>query len=264
MADNNRHNLDSEDVEETIYDEGDEAELAVQNALKDTSPNTKQKSTGWFIPQMARYHEGVNIMDGTRFFSQPREEDQQPLDTTEDHPLRAVAAAMEAAPDGSVIRVYAYSLTDPYFIDLIIHHCKTKLIHVILEPNKISVDVTKRVCSNFDAIMTGDSEPAKAILQSTNIVFRVANCSPHFPETSMHMKGIITNDWTLLGSYDFSIAARYKNWEQLLCVRSNQVDRLWFEALWGNLVGRDIDLWNYDPSLFRKKNEATASWSKQF
>lgn len=122
MADNNRHNLDSEDVEETIYDEGDEAELAVQNALKDTSPNTKQKLTGWFIPQMARYHEGVNIMDGTRFFSQPREEDQQPLDTTEDHPLRAVAAAMEAAPDGSVIRVYAYSLTDPYFIDLIIHH----------------------------------------------------------------------------------------------------------------------------------------------
>ena len=48
----------------------------------------------------------------------------------------------------------------------------------------------------------------------------------------MHMKGIITNDWTLLGSYNFSIAARYKNWEQLLCARSNQVDRLWFDALW--------------------------------
>lgn len=105
MADNNWYNLDLEDVEETIYDEGDEAELAVQNALKDTLPNTKQKLTGWVIPQMARYHEGVNIMDGARFFSQPREEDQQPLDTPDDHPLRAVAAAMEAAPDGSMIRV---------------------------------------------------------------------------------------------------------------------------------------------------------------
>lgn len=31
----------------------------------------------------------------------------------------------------------------------------------------------------------------------------------------MHMKGLITDEWTLLGSYDFSMAARYKNWEQL-------------------------------------------------
>jgi len=68
----------------------------------------------------------------------------------------------------------------------------------------------------------------------------------------MHMKGIITDDWTLLGSYNFSMAARYKNWEQLLCMRSNQVDTLWFDALWGRLIGRDIDFWDYDHSLFSK------------
>ena len=79
----------------------------------------------------------------------------------------------------------------------------------------------------------------------------------------MHMKGIITNDWTLLGSYNFSIAARYKNWEQLLCARSNQVDRLWFDALWGNLVGRDIDYGAMIQPCFEKK-EATASWPEQF
>ena len=154
-----------------------------------------------------------------------------------------------------MIRVYAFSLTDPYFIDLVTHHCKTKIIHVILEPNEVSIKVIKRVCSAFDAAKAGDSEPAKALLQSTNIFFRVADCYPHFPETSMHMKGLITSGWTILGSYNFSLASRYKNWEQVMCVRSQQVDTLWFDALWGSLIGREIDLWNYDPSLFRKKQK---------
>jgi len=160
---------------------------------------------------------------------------------------------MEAASNGSVIRLYSYSLTDPYLIDLITHHCKTKTIHIILEANELSINVIKRVCSEFDATKTGNSEPAKALVQSTNIMFRVANCYPHFPETSMHMKGLITKEWTILGSYNFSLAARYKNWEQLVCVRSQQVDTLWFDALWGSLMEREIDLWNYDASLFRKK-----------
>ena len=154
-----------------------------------------------------------------------------------------------------MIRVYAFSLTDPYFIDLVTHHCKTKIIHVILEPNEVSIKVITRVCSAFDAAKAGDSEPAKALLQSTNIFFRVADCYPHFPETSMHMKGLITSGWTILGSYNFSLASRYKNWEQVMCVRSQQVDTLWFDALWGSLIGREIDLWNYDPSLFRKKQK---------
>eukprot|EP00977_Amphora_coffeiformis_P015020 scaffold4286_cov92-Amphora_coffeaeformis.AAC.20 len=104
----------------------------------------------------------------------------------------------------------------------------------------------KRVCNSFDATKTGDSEPAKALMQSANISFRVANCYPHFPETSMHMTGIITDEWKILGSYNFSLAARYKNWEQVVCVRSQQVDTLWFDALWGNLMKREIDLWNID------------------
>jgi transcriptional regulator len=33
-----------EDVEEMVYDEGDEAELAIENALKDYSLNTKQRA----------------------------------------------------------------------------------------------------------------------------------------------------------------------------------------------------------------------------
>lgn len=247
---------DVEDVEETIHDEGDEAVQAVENSLKNSSPNTQKKlTTGWFIPQMANYHDCVSISDGRRYFSQPREEDQQPLDTPQDHPLRAVAAVMESAPPSSLIRVYAYSLTDPYFIDLITHHCQTKIIHVILEPNQISITVMKRVCNSFDATKAGHSEPAKALLQSANIKFRVANCSPHFPETSMHMKGIITAEWTILGSYTFSLAARYKNWEQIMCVRSHQVDTLWFDALWGTLREREIDLWNIDASMFRKKQK---------
>ena len=241
-----------EDVEETIYDEGDEAVHAVENSLKKFSPNSKQKYSGWFISQMANYHDAVVISDGRRFFSQPREEDQEPSDTPSDHPLRAVAAVMQAAPNGSLIRVYAYSLTDPYFIDLIAHHCKAKKVHVILEANELSISVIKRVCTAFDATKAGNSEPAKALLQSTNIVFRIANCYKHFPETSMHMKGIITNEWTISGSYNYSLAARYKNWEQLVCMRCQQVDTLWFDALWGNLIDREIDLWNYDSSLFRK------------
>lgn len=253
---------DVEDVEETVYDEGDEAVRAVENSLKNYSPDTKQKLTGWFIPQMSNYHHGVIVSEGRRYFSQPREEDQQPLDTPKDHPLRAIAALMDAAPAGSVIRVYACSLTDPYFIDLITHHCKEKPTQVILEPNEVSLHAIKRVCSAFDATKAGNSEPAKAILQSTNIKFRVANCYPHFPETSMHMKGLITDEWTLLGSYNFSMAARYKNWEQVLCVRSQQVDTLWFDSLWGSLLDREIDLWNYDGSLFRKKQKRRHSSSR--
>jgi phosphatidylserine/phosphatidylglycerophosphate/cardiolipin synthase-like enzyme len=161
-----------------------------------------------------------------------------------------------------VIRVYAYSLTDPYFIDRIIHHCKTKRFHVILGANETSIHVIKRVCSNFDAIKVGDSEPAKALLQSCNVIFRVVSCSQHFPETSVHMKGIVTDNWTLLGSYNFSMAARYKNWEQLLCMRTKQVDSLWFDALGavpagggGRIIRREIDLWDYDQSPFRKKKK---------
>jgi phosphatidylserine/phosphatidylglycerophosphate/cardiolipin synthase-like enzyme len=244
---------DVEDVEETIWDEGDEAVRAVENSLKNASPKTKQKLTGWCIPQMTNYHDGVDISDGRRYFCQPREADQQPSDTPKDHPLRAIAAVMEAAPNESLIRVYAYSLTDPYFLDLIIHHCKAKPTHVILEPNELSINMIKRICSAFDAAKAGNSEPAKSILQSTNIKFRVANCNLHYPETSMHMKGIITDKWTILGSYNFSLDARCKNWEQLLCVHSQQVDTVWFDAIWGNLINREIDLWDYDASLFRKQ-----------
>jgi phosphatidylserine/phosphatidylglycerophosphate/cardiolipin synthase-like enzyme len=75
----------------------------------------------------------------------------------------------------------------------------------------------------------------------------------------MNMKGIITDNWTLLGSYNFSMAARYKNWEQLLCMRTKQVYTLWFDALWGGLIGREIDLWDYDQSLFRKKKKRSST-----
>jgi len=69
------------------------------------------------------------------------------------------------------------------------------------------------------------------------------------------MKGLISSGWTILGSYNFSLAARYKNWEKVMCVRFQQVDTWWFDALWGSLMGREIDLWNYDTSLFRKKQK---------
>ena len=211
------------DVEEEVYDESEEGERCIRNAVQATAsvPNITKKgfTGGWFIPQMSTYHKGIQLSDGARFFAQPREEDQQPGDTPAQHPLRALAAAMDIAPDRSLIRVYGYSMTDPYFLALILHHSQSHVIQIILEANEKNVTTSKRHVAHFDATVHAVSpESAKLLMQSQNLQIRVADClSPHYSRgsSSMHMKGLMTVDWTLMGSYNFSMAGRYKNWENI-------------------------------------------------
>ena len=66
---------DVENVKETTHNEGDEAPHAVEELLKTSLSKSKQKLTGWFLPQMTNYHDGVVISDGRRHFSQPWKED---------------------------------------------------------------------------------------------------------------------------------------------------------------------------------------------
>jgi hypothetical protein len=45
---------------------------------------------------------------------------------------------MDDAPNVSVVRVYAYMLSDMDAIDLLAHHAKYKTVNVILHPSTLS------------------------------------------------------------------------------------------------------------------------------
>ena len=73
----------------------------------------------------------------------PRPRGTQPSSDPARHPLRALAWVLSQAPVRSTVRIYCYMLTDPYAIDLILHHGADKTVQVILHPDKKILAVSK-------------------------------------------------------------------------------------------------------------------------
>ncbi|KAL3920395.1 MAG: hypothetical protein SGARI_006956, partial [Bacillariaceae sp.] len=190
---------------------------------------------GWFIPDLANFHQGVDVFSTSRFFCEPREWDQAPSDVPVAHPLRAIADVLDKAPNRSLVRVWAYSLTDPYAIDMLTHHSKFKTMRVILHPDRYSVEQILKFCRNIPSSKEGDP----IILIKSLVQIRVAKMNAHHCEyrSSMHRKAIITASKIVVGSYNLSCLARCKNAESVYVVDTTEADKNQFDATWKSLEG---------------------------
>ena len=116
-----------------------------------------------------------------------------------------------------IIRIYAYSLTCPYVLDLFVHYTKHFEIRVILHPKIHSLKMMK---------VYVDSLPHHANVGSPrwgieSLKIWIANLQGLNEMVSMHRKQfIIIEDLTLVGSYNLSLAAHCYNWESIFVVKT--------------------------------------------
>ena len=158
---------------------------------------------------------------GRRFECSPRARDDNASSVPEQHPLCAIVKVMDEAADDEVIRMYVYSITDPFVVDTIVHCTKSKNIRVILHPAMDSVDCFQKFCRKIPRGRDGTSPKHQL---SNNVEFRAYNLKGlHCNEyTSMNEKSIITASRTLVGSYNLSYHARIQNKESMYCLATAQ------------------------------------------
>jgi hypothetical protein len=156
---------------------------------------------------------------------------------------------MHDAPELSVIRIYAFSLTDPYVIDMIAYYAKSKQVKIILHPDQHTIRRIQEFCNNVPTAADG-SNPKHLISRLVEIrAFPIE--SPFFNEfTAMHVNSIITDSLKVTGSYSLSVQARCKNIELVDCVKSTETDKAVFDFVWQAMEGRKVDVWNANPKLF--------------
>ena len=235
MTEARRLDEDAEGFEEHFDDADDEAFPYVQQYYASLSPNPGRGS-GFFDARLANFHEGPNLPKDRHYFSVPKSLShlkRDPSSTPRDHPLRAIAWVLHNAPQDSVVRVFCYSLTDPIAIDLLIKAGFTREVKVILHPNEKS----KRAMKEFV-----DQHGKNAFLE--NMEIRLANLSGSPCESrlvQMHVKSIITEDYTTYGSYNLSSFARVGNWESLYVADTHQTCREAFDAIWETLLQRQAE-----------------------
>jgi hypothetical protein len=189
---------------------------------------------GRFDKRMKRIHEGLNIANSRTFYTEPGRNRPSPVELPVMHPLRALAWVLEQAPAGSTVRVYCYMLTCPMAIDLLIHHGANKTVKIIMNP---SGQTTYRLEEFF-----GDHGRIALRAFRDRLQVRVAdvngaNCGQY---TSLHDKSLMTDLHTTFGSYNFTNAARYQNWESLHVADSEPSHAAHFDALWNSLAGRNV------------------------
>lgn len=189
---------------------------------------------GWFDQRLSTLHNGVDLAAGRSFFAEPRPRDRQPSNVPARHPLRALAWVLAQSPVGSTVRVYCYMLTDPYAIDLLIHHGADKTVQVILHPDNKNT-------SRLEEFFNDHGNIARRAFRD-RLQVRVANTSLYRNHnySSMHDKSVITTNHCTFGSYNLSCPARYQSWESLYIaeVEPSQVQR--FDQVWNSLARRTI------------------------
>ena len=189
---------------------------------------------GWFDKRLSTLHNGIDLAAGRAFFANPRRKDRLPSDVPVRHPLRALAWVLAQAPVGSTVRVYCYMLTDPYAIDLIIHHGADKQVRVILHPDE-------KNRSRLDEFFQDHGRIARRAFRDRLLV-RVANTSVIRGHNycSMHDKSIITDNYCTFGSYNLSCPARYQSWESLCIADAEPSHVQRFDQVWNTLARRTI------------------------
>jgi hypothetical protein len=205
--------------------------------------------SGWFDRRLENLHEGTDPDDHT-FFTSPRAYDSSPTTVPLKHPLRAIARLLHDASPRSIVRVYAYMLTDYFCIDMLIHHGAGKDVRVVLHPDDKTYARLKEFFT-FHGVLAHQ----RAFLNRVHV--RIANsrgaASTKF--TQMHDTSILTDNRCTFGSYNLTNPARCANWESLHLTTSRPVpaQEERFDALYDSLAGREIDV--VDPGLFPNRRQ---------
>lgn len=233
-------NLDGIRVDDDVLEAAERAEDGVDEQVQNycDSITAEGIGNGWFDTNLSTFHGRVQLPERRTFYSSPRShvEIEQPRDTPDNHPLRAIAWMMNEAPQRSIIRVFAYMLTDLPAIDLLVHHGTTKIVQIISQDSR---KTRERLNDFFDLY---GRVGKRAFLE--NVEVRLANltgtpCASQ--NVQMHDKSIITERYTSFGSYNLTAFGRVGNWESLTVVDTEQLHVERFDEMWAELEGRSID-----------------------
>lgn len=253
---NHSHEQDEDENEPKRQRDIEAAEAAaVDEMFASMKANNTTTGTGWFITPLKDMHLS-SIQVGDRFYCEPRSRDLDPRDVPEDHPFRAILTVLNSAKeklkegDTATLRVYAYSLSCPYMIDTLIHYRKFFNVQVIINPTAHSLSMMKKFVDNIP--VSRDTGSPRAGLEMIQI--RVADVSQH-ETTSMHRKELISEDLITVGSYNYSLSARCFNWETIFIADTRDDDILRFDALWADLDGRALQVYNPDANLFPAREQ---------
>lgn len=241
----------SSDSDDGGYDAQFQAEAACDDDVRAyyESLTPDVLGSGWFDERLATLHNGIDIAAGRSFFADPRDRDNVPQDIPARHPLRALAWVLAQAPGGSTVRIYCYMLTDPYAIDLLIHHGRDKTVRIILHPDNKNV-------SRLQEFFNDHGNIARRAFRD-RLQVRVA--TRRYTYTSMHDKSIITANHCTFGSYNLSCPARYQSWESLYVADFDQSQVQRFDRVWTSLARRTMQALHphlTPPSLARRGGRA--------
>ena len=217
------------------FREGEDAcDDYVDELYTELSPS--KLGSGFYFRQLSELHEGTTVTAGSKFYCRPRPYDRLPSEIPQDHPLRSISYMLQNARTHSVVRVCAYMLTDPFAIDLLIHHAKSKTVKRILHPDQKSYD---RI---YDFLFRWHDEEeyggARDVMRNAMQV-RVAQTT-HSRFTQMHMNTILTKSLLGSGSYNLSCPARCANWETFFFLNAENDDITRFDTMWDSLEGREL------------------------
>lgn len=227
MSEVNEENVVEADLEDDAgsIDEFDVAQEYVDQYY--ATVTVEHLGSGWFDTRLQTLHESVQLSAQHRYRTVPRSYDPSPQTVPSQHPIRAVAKAFHDAPKNSTIRVHAYMLTDPYAIDLLIHHGADKHIFLILDDNEKNTKAQRDFFTKYGTIARD------AFAKRVQVQVARHDSTPFFSRyTQMHQKTIITEAFTFFGSYNLSCPARCASWESMVCVESADSDVADFDKLW--------------------------------
>jgi PLD-like domain len=227
MSEMNEENVVEADLEDDAgsIDEFDVAQEYVDQYY--TTVTVEHTGSDWFDTRLQTLHESVQLSAQHRYRTVPRSYDPSPQSVPAQHPIRAVAKAFHDAPKNSTICIHAYMLTDPFVIDLLIHHGADKQLFLILDDNEKNTKAQHDFFSKYGTIARD------AFTRRVQVQLARHDSTPFFSRyAQMHQKTIITEAFAFFGSYNLSCPARCASWESMVCVESTDSDVADFDELW--------------------------------
>ena len=227
--------------------------------------------SGFYDQRLENFHSAVSLTTKNLYYAKPRPREciERVDETPSDHPLRAIAAVLESAPDNSIVRVTAYSLTDMLAIDLLSYHGGSKTVRVLLHR---STDTRKALAKWVTEI--GNK---RALLENVEIrLVAMSTFGANSSKASLHAKSvslqrslgntlpivlnpIITDTYTVLGSYNLSNLARAGNFEVITVTATQQESITTFDEMWDN----DLVLTNQAERIYNELYYSAPEGSKR-
>lgn len=213
----------SEVDNQTILKEQEEADKSYDSHVRKMFDSNSGDGAGWYLDHMSEtFHASTTAQAGESYYTTPAPSS---VPLPPQHPLRVIAKMFHDAPNGSVVRVYAYMLTDMDAMDLLAHHAKHKTVNVIIHPNDQS---WKRMAEFFDEF--GNS--ARRRFANVRVAPLAGPGRSQF--TQMHIKGVVTESLSAFGSYNLTYPAKHASWEMITLKNTTSADTDFFDSLWNN------------------------------